>query len=1006
MASSSYEVGSSSSTSAPRYTGEWEHDVFVCFRGKDTRGIFTSHLAGQLDEKGIRVFTDDKLKRTEDIGELLSILARSAISVVIFSENFADSSWCLDEVATIAERMEHFGHRVLPVFYRVNPDDVSDDSGTYASIIDIMHKPNLEQKKRWMDALKAVAKRAGRTSNENTDDYELYKMIMGDVLEILTGMSSSGKSSNFFLVGMDTRMLKVQQLLAMDDDTSNDARAIGFWGMGGLGKTTLATALYHMLTSPTKSIKHHFVNVKAGEVEEQVLEMYSTLLSQNNLRLIDLDVDHRRERLSRLKVVVVLDNVDTTVQLEKLLLGHEVIIVHDLLKEMAWNIVKAEPVPSRLQNPVDVCKLFAIAASKKCGCKIFKTKYRHMKNVFEGGKTIQSLDLDILKARNELCLGAKAFEGMDSLRLLSIYGGANLVPDKLRLVDGRLDTLPNELRVLHWIGFPSKCLPAKFDPEKLVKLVLSHSRIERCWEGVQNLVHLITLDLSHCLNLRAIPNLSVCKQLENLLLKGCKRLVELPPCVQYLDKLVELDLSDCPNLKRLPPKLNSKFLEYFYMSNCPNVTFCPEINSSEGLQVLDLEETPVRELPSAIHKVKEGGTLRLCGKHISSFPRISTSLKLFRLCHSMITKMDVRDDDCSSSELLLPKFDQLELVENYQLVSLSNSIWDVVKYKLEVESPLIESLPDISYPINDLTDVQIINCWNLKSFPSGINHLRSVLSILFIGTSIKSLPSSIHLLDNLRHLILFGNFSLESIPDNIHQLAKLELLDLHICTKIRYLPQLLPPELKDLDLSRCKSLQALPTNIGKLNLRRLEFDNCPQLDYKLADKIAAYFHSRAMMSQLDVKSNVKYSGSELPQWCSSNGSGANCEIELPPPSANNELATGIAFGVVFSLDPTEVVLKMECDIVTECTTVATFSSSLFWIENESDVASSDYVYLWFDNKLSSETKKAMEDEEVPWYVKYAGCTLSFRAQAVPSSEEFVEEAKKIKLKRFGVSLLY
>ncbi|CAN1356413.1 Disease resistance-like protein DSC1 [Linum perenne] len=893
--------------------------------------------------------------------------------------------------------------------------------------------------------------------------------------------------------------------------------------------------------------------------------MYSTLLSQNNLRLIDLDVDHRRERLSRLKVVVVLDNVDTTVQLEKLLLGeildpaklfgpgsviiitsrnrevlyhakariynveafdyseslelfslhafrqrypsddlmhlsrlavlyckgnplaikvlggalfdkkkeywksffhglekiskpeihdvlstsyhalkgeeqslfmdvacftfdatkdrlikylattyesayslvedlinksllasvlsnnegHEVIIVHDLLKEMAWNIVKAEPVPSRLQNPVDVCKLFAIAASKKCG------------------KTIQSLDLDILKARNELCLGAKAFEGMDSLRLLSIYGGANLVPDKLRLVDGRLDTLPNELRVLHWIGFPSKCLPAKFDPEKLVKLVLSHSRIERCWEGVQpNLVHLITLDLSHCLNLRAIPNLSVCKQLENLLLKGCKRLVELPPCVQYLDKLVELDLSDCPNLKRLPPKLNSKFLEYFYMSNCPNVTFCPEINSSEGLQVLDLEETPVRELPSAIHKVKEGGTLRLCGKHISSFPRISTSLKLFRLCHSMITKMDVRDDDCSSSELLLPKFDQLELVENYQLVSLSNSIWDVVKYKLEVESPLIESLPDISYPINDLTDVQIINCWNLKSFPSGINHLRSVLSILFIGTSIKSLPSSIHLLDNLRHLILFGNFSLESIPDNIHQLAKLELLDLHICTKIRYLPQLLPPELKDLDLSRCKSLQALPTNIGKLNLRRLEFDNCPQLDYKLADKIAAYFHSRAMMSQLDVKSNVKYSGSELPQWCSSNGSGANCEIELPPPSANNELATGIAFGVVFSLDPTEVVLKMECDIVTECTTVATFSSSLFWIENESDVASSDYVYLWFDNKLSSETKKAMEDEEVPWYVKYAGCTLSFRAQAVPSSEEFVEEAKKIKLKRFGVSLLY
>ncbi|CAN1746453.1 Disease resistance-like protein DSC1 [Linum perenne] len=759
MASSSYEVGASSSSSVPGYTGEWEFDVFVCFRGKDTRGVFTSHLAGHLREQGIRVFTDDKLERTEDIGELLSILARSAISVVIFSENFAESTWCLDEVATIAERMEHFGHRVLPVFYRVNPDDVSDDSGTYASTIDNIHKPNLEQKKRWMDALKAVTKRAGRTSNEIKDDYELHKTIVGDILEKLTCMSSSGKFHN--LVGMDTRLLKVQRLLALNDDSSNDTHVIGFWGMGGLGKTTLATSLYRMLTSPTNRIKHHFfVNVKASEVEEQVQELYSTLLSQNNLNLVDLGVDHRRERLSRLKVVIVLDNVETTQQVEKLLLGeildptklfghgsviiitsrnrgvlnyakaktynveafdfseslelfslhafrqrypsdnlmdlsllalsyckgnplaikvlggalfdkdkeywksffhgleknpkpeihdilsssyhslkgeeqslfmdvvcfpvdiartilitylatsyesaysivedlisksllnkrYELIVVHDLLKEMAWNIVKAEPNPSRLKNPDDVCKLF---------------------NAFEGGKVIQSLDLDLSKVKKELWLGAKAFEGMDCLRLLSIQREENLVLDKLRLVDGRLDTLPNELRVLYWAGFPSKCLPETFDPEKLVMLDLSHSQIEMCWEGVQ------------------------------------------------------------------------------------------------------------------------------------------------------------------------------------------------VRKNITV----------IIYTFHTFTIFEISFSW----------------------------------LDNLRYLNLAISDSLESIPDNLHQLAKLELLSLSDCTKIQSLPQLLPPNLKFLYLGGCKSLQALPSNIGELNLQILEFDFCPQLDYELADKIAADFHSCALM---------------------------------------------------------------------------------------------------------------------------------------------------------------
>ncbi|CAN1137105.1 Disease resistance protein RPP5 [Linum perenne] len=119
-----------------------------------------------LSEKKIRTFIDDKLKKTEGIDELISILQRCALSVVVFSETFADSAWCLEEVATIARRMEKFGQRVLPVFYKVDPPDVIDDFGSYAATIDHECKGNNrpKDKKIWIDGLKAMANCAGRAS--------------------------------------------------------------------------------------------------------------------------------------------------------------------------------------------------------------------------------------------------------------------------------------------------------------------------------------------------------------------------------------------------------------------------------------------------------------------------------------------------------------------------------------------------------------------------------------------------------------------------------------------------------------------------------------------------------------------------------------------------------------------------------------------------------------------------------------------------------------------------
>ncbi|CAN0928126.1 TMV resistance protein N [Linum grandiflorum] len=301
MAASSSSLASSVPLMSPLppshshpYTGEWGYDVFLCFRGDDTRHSFTSHLMAVLSDRQIRTFIDDKLEKTESIDELICILQRCALSVVVFSEKFADSSWFLDEVTTIARRMTECGHRVLPVLYKVDPPDMTNDSRSYATTFNREYdsiSSYSEDKKRWMDALKNVTNSAGHTSQSIKIGSELIKVVVEDVQKQLIDMSPTRKSAN--LVGMSSRILEVERLLDMD--TLDDTHIIRLWGIGGVGKTTLAKACYERITLSSKRIKHHFIGSigeKCGKghgVEGVVNELYSKLLSENNIGPGDLD---------------------------------------------------------------------------------------------------------------------------------------------------------------------------------------------------------------------------------------------------------------------------------------------------------------------------------------------------------------------------------------------------------------------------------------------------------------------------------------------------------------------------------------------------------------------------------------------------------------------------------------------------------------------------------------------------------------------------------------------
>ena len=119
-------------------SNHWVYEVFLSFRGTDTRKNFTDHLYSALMRTGIRTFCDDnELPRGENISkELINAIHGSRTSLVIFSKDYASSSWCLDELVQILHCKSTMNHIFIPIFYHVNPSDMRKQTGTFAETFD------------------------------------------------------------------------------------------------------------------------------------------------------------------------------------------------------------------------------------------------------------------------------------------------------------------------------------------------------------------------------------------------------------------------------------------------------------------------------------------------------------------------------------------------------------------------------------------------------------------------------------------------------------------------------------------------------------------------------------------------------------------------------------------------------------------------------------------------------------------------------------------------------
>jgi hypothetical protein len=139
------------------------YDVFLSFRGEDTRETIVGYLRRAFEKRGIKVFYDDKnLRIGEDISPALcKAIEESNISVIVLSEDYASSRWCLGELVKIMECTERNKKQIVfPIFYHVDPSDVRHQRKSYGEAI-VAHQKRFgkhsEKIKAWTAALSQVA---------------------------------------------------------------------------------------------------------------------------------------------------------------------------------------------------------------------------------------------------------------------------------------------------------------------------------------------------------------------------------------------------------------------------------------------------------------------------------------------------------------------------------------------------------------------------------------------------------------------------------------------------------------------------------------------------------------------------------------------------------------------------------------------------------------------------------------------------------------------------------
>ena len=232
-----------------------------------------------------------------------------------------------------------------------------------------------------------------------------------------------------------------------------------------------------------------------------------------------------------------------------------------------------------------------------------------------------------------------------------------------------------------------------------------------------------------------MPDLSGAPKLKQLILQRCIGLSKIHASLGNLKCLIRLNLNGCKCLESLPENLGN----------------------IKGLEVLNVSETAITELPSSFVLLKNLKVLSL------------------RRCKGL--------SSISSNKFLSFPLIQKRRVDPTDILgrTLSN-LWSLTELNLSYCN--FQAIPDSLGCLSSLENLYLSYC-NLQAIPDGLGCLSFLKDLDLRGNNFVCLPESTTQLSNMRCLLLCG------------------------CTHLRSLPKL-PSNIEYIDAEGCASLEILP----------------------------------------------------------------------------------------------------------------------------------------------------------------------------------------------------
>ncbi|XP_004289231.1 PREDICTED: TMV resistance protein N-like [Fragaria vesca subsp. vesca] len=786
----------SSTPSSSPLTHSCPYDVFLSFRGVDTRKNFTGYLYTYLVQKGINTFIDDEeLRKGEEISSsLLKAIQESKISILIFSENYASSWWCLDELVEILKCKELNQQLVWPVFYKVDPSDIRYQKGKYGEALakhERIFKDNMDKVQRWRRALKEAANFSGWTFFDGRHEPNFTSKIAEEISAQVSKRSCLNVAK--YPVGIESR---VQDLLELLDVGGSDVRIVGIWGIGGIGKTTIAKELFN-------SFRHKFegwcflANVRAASVPHQgLVQLQNNLLNEilggQKMEMTDADrgIQVIKDRLGSKRVFLVLDDVNELNQLDKLaggldwfgpgsriiittrdkglLISHQVYAIYpaeeldndearDLL---TLNAFKGNRNPDEFEKfPIDAALLYAhrlplainILGSLLCGKSI--NQWHATIDYFSRFpnrdiQTVLKTSYDLLEyPLNEAFLDIACFlKGKDKEYVMQALEGSYLNPEHaLELLEEKalINININRLMCMHdLLEEMGKEIVRKESPNDAgrrsriwfhedVYRVLTENTGSKEVKGIR--VELPRED-EICLSAKCFKKMKNLQLFININARFSGEIIYLPNQFRFLD---------WPGFpaQSLPSDFNPQKLVRLNMPNSRISQLGQGLKNMQNLKSLSFESC----------------------KFLTKVPDLSgmfPNLKRLNL------------NSCTSLAELHPSVGFLDKLVSFNLTDCCN----------------LKTFPRM-VNMKSLVSIDFRGCKRLENFPEIVGRMESVYSMDLSGTAIKELPSSIgYHLFNLSGLYLEHCENLKSLPLGINELQKLLILELTSCPKLELTP--------------------------------------------------------------------------------------------------------------------------------------------------------------------------------------------------------------------------